>query len=73
MEDLAELTEVIGQWLKSDDEALVLNVGEGGLVVKEIDRSVLRKTEDIDLKVRIKRGGKNRAEARHQVRLRKRR
>jgi len=73
MEDLSELTEVIGQWLKSDDEALVLNVGEGELLVKSVDGSVLQDAENIDIKVRIKRGGKNRAEARHQVRLKKRR
>lgn len=74
LEDLAEATDAIGRWLKNKEvEALVLNLPSqnASVVVKTLDGSVLRDAERIDLKVRLKDKGTERAEARTQVILKR--
>lgn len=68
------MTEAIGQWLKNGKvEALVLNLPSpnASVVVKTLDGSVLRDAEKINLRVRLKDKGTEKAEARTQVILKR--
>jgi hypothetical protein len=68
------VTDAISRWLKNEEvEALVLNLPSrsAGVVVKTLDGSVLRDAEKIDLKVRLKDKGTEKAEARTQVILKR--
>ncbi|NIT79708.1 MAG: hypothetical protein GWN58_33675 [Anaerolineae bacterium] len=68
------MTEAIRQWLKNDQvEALVLNLpsDKASVVVKTLDGSVLRDADTISLKVRLKDGKTEKAEARTQVVLKR--
>ncbi len=74
LEDLADVTEAISQWLKNDQvEALVLNLpsANASVVVKGLDGSVLHDADTINLKVRLKDGKTEKAEARTQVVLKR--
>lgn len=74
LEDLAEVTDAIGRWLKNKEvEALVLNLPSPNarVVMKTLDGSVLRDPEQIDLKVRLKDKGIEKAEARTQLILKR--
>jgi hypothetical protein len=68
------VTEAIRQWLKNDEvEALVLNLpGENAsIVAKTLDGRVLRDADTLNLKVRLKEKGTEKAEARTQVVLKR--
>jgi hypothetical protein len=74
LEDLADVTEAIRQWLRNDEvEALVLNLpgADARIVAKTLDGSVLRDADTISLKVRLKDGKTEKAEARTQVVLKR--
>jgi hypothetical protein len=68
------VTEAIRQWLRNDEvEALVLNLpgADARIVAKTLDGSVLRDADTISLKVRLKDGKTEKAEARTQVVLKR--
>jgi hypothetical protein len=74
LDDLADVTEAICQWLKNDEvEALVLNLpnANASIVAKTLDGSVLRDADTISLKVRLKDKKTEKAEARTQVVLKR--
>lgn len=74
LEELADVTEAIRQWLKNDEVgALVLNLpsDNASVVVKAMDESVLQDADAISLKVRLKDKGTEKAEARTQVVLKR--
>ena len=63
--DLAELTEQIRLWLKSEeDNPLIIALPSGSIQVKSMRGVYARKAESIDLRVRLRKGNKTRAEAR---------
>lgn len=74
LEDLADVTEAIRQWLKNDQvEALVLNLPSenASVVIKTLDGSMLKDADTISLKVRLKDRKTEKAEARTQVVLKR--